>query len=157
MEKTRLLTYCVIGLMLLNFALVGFVLLRKPGLPQHVSKRDIVIEKLHFDTKQIEQYDQLISTHRQQIGQIESKMHAVKNTLYLQLLKDQPDVKVKDSLIDVLAGYQALAEQTHFNHFEGIRQLCRKDQMPDFYALTEELAQLFSKPPGPPPPPPHER
>ncbi|MFT3794286.1 hypothetical protein [Flavobacterium sp.] len=153
MEKTRLLTLCVIGLILLNLGLLGFMFTRKHG-PHHIRKRDIVIEKLHFDPKQVQQYDLLIATHQQQIRQIESKMHTVKNKLYLQLLGDHPNEKVKDSLIGVLADYQALAEQTHFNHFEGIRGLCRKDQMQDFYALTEELARLFSKPPGPPP---HER
>jgi protein CpxP len=153
MEKTKLLTLCVIGLILINFGLMGFMFMHRPGGMRPERKRDIVIEKLHFNENQVRQYDNIIRWHRSEIGQLEEKIHNTKSKLYLQLMRNEPDNKIKDSLIDVLSNYHAQVERTHFRHFEDLKKICAKEQMQNYYALTEELAQIFSRPQMPP----HER
>lgn len=152
MEKTKLLTWCVIGLIVLNMGVIGFVFSRRPPFPPE-RKRDIVIEQLHLNDNQIQQYDQIIHLHRSQIRNLETKIHTAKSQLYLQLLRNEPENKATDSLIDVLSGYHAQVERTHFEHFESLKKICTKAQMQNFNALTEELADLFSRPQMPP----HER
>jgi periplasmic protein CpxP/Spy len=155
MEKTKLLTLGIIALFLLNLGTLGFLLLSSPKAhhppghgPEGKSKpREIIIEKLHFDAVQINEYDQLIQWHRSHITALEDKIRDSKNELYLQLNENPVNETTKDSLINALASYQKEIEITHFKHFQDIKKLCKKEQLEDFTALTEELSRLFSKPP----------
>ena len=153
MEKSKLLTIAVFALLLLNLGTLGFLVFGKtPAMPPHGPHREPkyqIIEQLHFDTTQQQQYEKLILGHREAISQIEEHIHMAKNRLYLQLLKDQTDNKAKDSLIDVHATYQKQIEQTHFNHFRDIKKICKPEQLDYYYDLTQELSRIFSRPPHP--------
>lgn len=155
MEKTKLLTFTVIALLLLNFGTLGFLFLSGPkNHPPHhghgpegrPKPREIIIEKLHFDNNQIAQYDQLIEWHQATIGKTEDKIRQSKNELYLLLNAEPIDEKAKTALIDSLSNYQKQIESTHFKHFGDIKKLCKPNQLKDFEALTEELSLLFSRP-----------
>lgn len=153
MEKSKLLTFAVVALLLLNLGTLGFLVFGKTAdRPPHGAHREPkyqIIAMLHFNDVQQQQYEKLILGHRATIGQIEGNIRMVKNRLYLQLLKDQPDHRAKDSLVNVLATYQKQIEQTHFNHFQDIKKICRPDQLEYYYDLTQELSRIFSKPPHP--------
>lgn len=149
MEKTKLLTISVIGLLLLNLGTLGFLFLT--GQQQHrgpheqgLRPKDIIIEKLHFDAAQQQEYEKLIDWHQHEIRKYDDSIREVKNELYQQLSLQQTDVKVKDSLTTLLADYQKQIEATHFKHFEDIKKLCHPNQMQDFDALTQELGRLFA-------------
>lgn len=155
MEKTKLLTFTIIALLLLNFCTLGFLFLSSAENhpPRHghgpegrPKPREIIIEKLHFDKEQVVQYDQLIEWHQTTIRETEDKIRKSKNELYLLLNTEPIDEKGKITLIDSLAAYQKQIESTHFKHFGDIKNLCKPNQLKDFEALTEELSGLFSKP-----------
>jgi hypothetical protein len=152
MEKTKLLTITVIGLLLINFATLAFLFLNGPKghRPPHEGSpepKEIIIEKLHFDAAQQKEYDKLIQWHRGQIDQLDGNLRQAKNELYSQLTQTETDVKAKDSLIAVINSYQKQIEETHFKHFEDIKKLCHQDQMEDYKLLTEELAGIFAPKP----------
>jgi len=156
MEKTKLLTIGIIALFLLNLGTLGFLFLSGPkghhpplghGPEGRLQPREIIIEKLHFDSNQVKEYDQLIQWHRSHITEAEDQIRAAKNELYLQLNENPVNEKTKDSLITALASYQKEIESVHFKHFQDIKKMCKKEQLEDFTALTEELSRLFSKPP----------
>lgn len=153
MEKSKLLTIAVVALLLLNLGTLGFLVFGKnSGMPPHGPHREPkyqIIATLHFDNAQQQQYEKLILEHRATISQIEGDIRLAKNRLYLQLLKDQVDNRLKDSLVDVLAAYQKQIEQTHFKHFQDIKKICRPDQLEYYDDLTQELSRIFSKPPHP--------
>ena len=155
MEKTKLLTITVIGLLLINFASLGFLLLNgiKDHRPPHGGNpkpKEIIIEKLHFDANQQKEYAELIKWHRAEITKLDDDIRQTKNELYAQLNRTEVNAKAKDSLIELLNSYQKQVEETHFKHFEDIKKLCHKDQMQDFNELTEELSRMFApKPRGP--------
>ena len=156
MDKIKLLTATVIALLLLNIGTLGFLILTGPmqhhrgPMGKGNGPQRLIIEKLHFDEKQQAQYQQLIHWHRGQINALDNQIHQAKNRLYTQLLKNTVDTKTKDSLIDAIAVYQKQIEMTHFKHFEDIKKLCKPEQLEDYYNLTEELANLFSRhPPRP--------
>lgn len=153
MDKIKLLTFAVIGLLLLNLATLGFLFLnntRGHDGPGHRPKpQEIIIRKLHLDEKQQEQYQQLIHWHRGQVDDFDYQIREAKNKLYLQLLQPTVDTKVKDSLINAIANYQKQIEITHFKHFQDIKKLCRKEQIEDYNVLTTELSKIFSHPPKP--------
>ncbi len=152
MEKTKLLTFAVIALLVLNLGTLGFLFFSGPkgnhpgqgreGMPK---PRAIIIEKLHFDSNQQKEYDKLIQWHQGEIRKIEDNIRAAKNELYLLLNEEKVDEKAKITLIDDLSVYQKQIETTHFKHFEDIKKLCHQDQLEDFNKLTEELSRIFSR------------
>jgi len=153
MEKTKLLTVAVIALLVLNLGTLGFLILApKPGMGMHGHRpepKEIIIRKLRFDAEQIEKYENLIQWHRSSINQIEKEIYATKNNLYQQLLKNEPDSEKTDSLINKIGDYQEQVEKTHFTHFRDIKKICRPEQIKNYEKLTEELSNIFSKPPKP--------
>ena len=159
MEKTKLLTITVIGLLVLNLATLGFLFISGPKghKPPHdrtegrQMPREIIINRLHFDVNQQKDYDKIIQWHRGEIKKLDSNIRQTKNELYSQLNQTEVNLKTKDSLITLLNLYQNQVEETHFKHFEEVKKLCNKDQLEDFNELTEELSKLFSpnKPPRP--------
>ena len=159
MEKTKLLTITVIGLLVLNLATLGFLFIsgpkgHKPPNDRTEGRqmpREIIINRLHFDVNQQKDYDKIIQWHKGEIKRLDYEVREAKIGLYSQLKESQLDLKVKDSLIAVINTNQKQIETTHFKHFEEVKKLCNKDQLEDFNELTEELSKLFSpnKPPRP--------
>ena len=151
MEKTKLLTIAVIGLLIINFGTLGFLLLNgkghRPPQEGRQKPKEIIIEKLHFDEAQQKDYAKLIKWHHGEITRLDDQIRQTKNELYSQLNQGETNVKTKDSLVSLLAGYQKQIEETHFKHFEDIKKLCRQNQMENFNALTEELSKIFAPKP----------
>ncbi len=155
MEKTKLLTVAVIGLLVINLGTLGFLIFGGPKdhRPPHGDRpepKKIIIDKLHFDGNQQKEYSKLIQWHRNEIEKLDGNIRQAKNELYSQLSQPQVNPKTKDSLIAAINLNQKQIEATHFKHFEDIKKLCHKDQMEYFNALTEELSRIFApKPHGP--------
>ena len=151
MGKTKLLTIAVIGLLVINFGTLGFLLLNGKGhrSPQEGRQKpkEIIIKKLRFDEAQQKKYAKLIKWHRGEITKLDGNIREAKNELYSQLLKLETNVKAKDSLILVISFNQKQIEETHFKHFEDIKKLCHKDQMENFNDLTVELSRIFAPKP----------
>jgi hypothetical protein len=127
-------------------ALVGFLVLRKPGHPKQLGPRNIIIEKLHFDENQVKAYDQLIEWHRDEITKTENEIMLLKNKLYGNLSIDS-QYNTKDSLINELSKVQTKIENIHYKHFEDLKALCHDNQKQDYTNLTTEIASLFAHPP----------
>lgn len=149
MTKNRFYIFIIVGLLISNLLLVVFMLMRKP--PHHSGPRDLIIERLHFDEKQIQQYDGLIQQHRMQIREKEHELMDAK-TQYYSLLKNK-DQKNGDSLVQKIGTISMETEKINFKHFQDIRKICHPDQLQDFDHLIDEFEALFA--PGPKPP--HER
>lgn len=157
MERTKLLTITIIGLLLLNLATLGFLFMSGPRGHKRPNERpegrpdprEIIIERLHFDNKQEKEYAELIKWHRGEIKKLDSIIRQTKKELYLQLNQTEVNLKTKDSLFTLLNSYQKQVEETHFKHFEDIKKLCHQDQFENFNELTEDLSRIFvpNKPP----------
>ncbi|TSJ42386.1 hypothetical protein [Fluviicola chungangensis] len=106
---------------------------------RHQGPRNEIIEKLHFDEKQVAAYDVLIQGHRKAIENAQEKLLDQKQRLYSNL-----DAPFSDSLLQEILKTEAKIERIHFNHFKDIEKLCRPDQKHCFKALNREIARLFS-------------
>ena len=146
MNKTKLLSFAVIALLLLNFGILVFLFLSKDkdGPRGRKMPREIVIEKLHFNDNQIIEYDKKIKIHRETITTLDDSIKVAKNKLYQLLNFETLDLEKKDSLYSKLANYQKQVETTHFNHFLEIKAICKKEQLADYKTLTEELSKIFT-------------
>lgn len=106
---------------------------------RHHGPRNEIIEKLHFDEKQVAAYDVLIRGHRKSIESAQRELQGQKQRLYSNL--DKP---FSDSLLQEILKVEAKIEHIHFNHFKDIEKLCGPDQKKYFKALNREIAHLFS-------------
>lgn len=156
MNKNKLLIFLVAGLLLSNILLIVFMMKgRGPGHhgppPPGVGPRKIIIERLHFDEVQVQQYENLIKEHRKRINSEDQLLLNLKNSLYSNL-KSEENKAVTDSLINQMTIIQNRIEHIHYAHFEDIKNLCKPEQMNDFIELADDLSQLFGPHQSPPPP-----
>ena len=146
MNKTKVLGFAVIALLVLNFGILAFLFLSKneDGPRGRKMPREIIIEKLHFDKNQIDAYDKTIKIHQETIRELDDSIRNTRNELYKLLNSETIDSSKRDSLYLKFAGFQKQIETTHFNHFVEIKKLCKKEQLTDFNNLTEELSKIFN-------------
>ncbi len=154
MTKTRILTILVVVMVLLNLVTVAFLFLGrghgpKHPHPNHEGPRNIIIEQLKLDEKQVASYDVLIVEHSQAIAKMDSLMQTTRNNLYAQLLEN--DSLAVATQLDLVGALAKRVEETHFNHFLRLKALCTPEQLPAFEKLTTDLVAHFStsKPPHP--------
>ena len=149
MSKSKFLTLAVAALFLLNTATLAFLFFKKPPPPplQREGPKEVVIERLHFDARQVAGYEKLIAQHRQAIESVQQEMGNARKALFEQLQGD--DFSQKDSLLSVIGQLQQQIEDAHFQHFAEVKKLCKPDQAPAFDALTSELARFLAPPPLP--------
>ncbi len=107
---------------------------------KHDGPRNIIIERLHFNEEQIQQYDELISWHRTNIRLNEIAIAKLKSVLYKNLNADE---QFSDSIISEINKVQYQIELIHIKHFKDIQLLCDEKQQKDFIALTNDLSKLF--------------
>ena len=105
--------------------------------------KTIIIDKLHFDKKQIKQYDIYIQQHRKAIIENETAIKKLRSNLFTQLKYKQDSAKT-DSLIGFIARQQGVVEHINYKHFIEIKNLCKPSQQKDFNELTNEIVNLFS-------------
>ena len=82
MNKLKLLTYSVIGLLLLNVGIICFLFFSRPNRnPEQNNRRpkEIIIEKLHFDANQIDKYESIIKMYKDQIDILDSRNKEIKS------------------------------------------------------------------------------
>jgi protein CpxP len=157
MNRNKLMTIIVVGLLLSNIALVYF-LLHGHQRPNHDGPRDIIIERLHFDSKQIEDYDRLITKHRRDIREKQDEMLKMKQKLYSTLTLDSSGVTIypplsrlpqsvlTDSLRNEIGNIQEQIEEINYMHFHDISKLCKPEQIKDYNELIKDIAGLFAPP-----------
>jgi hypothetical protein len=153
MNKNRLLIFLIAGLLISNILLVVFMMKGRGSghhpPPHHRSPREVIIERLHFDEAQVQQYETLIQEHRKNLRNEDEALLNIKTTLYSNL-KTKENKTVTDSLINAMMAIQNKIEHIHYSHFENIKKLCKPEQLKYFNHLATELSRIF----GPPPPPP---
>ncbi len=161
MERSKLLSIAVIGLLLLNFGILGFMFIHKenhhfPGgrPPGGDEPKRIIIERLHFDVGQQQQYEALISIHRKHTHELNDASHQMHEELFALLAIDSSQTQNAEVIILKIAENQKEIDHLNYDHFSDIKKLCKPDQIKDFDNLARELAEIFA-PKGPPPPPPH--
>ncbi|MBL7692927.1 MAG: periplasmic heavy metal sensor [Flavipsychrobacter sp.] len=159
MEKSKFYLLIILGLLLSNGMLVGYVVLNREHRPapppphgrMHRGPRDLIIKRLGFDGDQVARYDELIKWHRHEIDDADRKVIELKNTLYLGLTRSG-DTTQANSIMSEIAGLRKHIEEVHYKHFLDIRGLCKPDQLPEFDELTRDMASLFAPGGGPKPP-----
>lgn len=158
MSKIKLLNIALIGLLVINLALLTFIFLRKApqspdGKPPLSSggPKEMIVKELHFDKDQVSQYEKLIEVHRKSVNLYDDSISITKNELYESL--ENENTSSKDSLISRIADLQKKIEIIHYDHFADIRRICKPDQLVYYNELISKLADFFNMKKKLPPPP----
>jgi protein CpxP len=77
MNKLKLLSIVIVGLLVVNLLLVVALFMRKPH-PNPEGPKKLIIEKLHFDDVQIKAYDQMVEWHRSEIKKSDEQILKLK-------------------------------------------------------------------------------
>ena len=159
MTKVRLLTLSVIGLLILNIAMVvGMVIANPSGPvengdigdpkgPRRKAPKEIFIERLEFDEGQVTQLEEAIKIHQGRVRPNDRELRKTKQDLYQTL--NQEDQSGKDTMIRKIIDHIYQIETAHYDHFLDIKAICREDQLPAYRELTRDLPRIFA--PKPPP------
>ena len=154
MNRTKLLTIAVIGLLLLNFGILGVMFFGKSspppmhpphGDPKGGGPKQIIIERLHFDAAQQKEYELLVVEHRNTTDELLEASKKLHDDLFSLLKGDTLNKQQSDSLVLEIANNQKAIEDLNFNHFNAIKKLCKGEQVGYFNELVDELGQLFSR------------
>lgn len=157
MNRTKLLTIAVIGLLLINIGMLCFLFFDKTKTnhreepmngPQHEGPKKIIIERLHFDNKQEEVYSVIVDEHRAKSRELNKRGRDLHDELYVLLLEYSLNALKADSLILEIAENQKAIDYLNLEHFQKIKAICKPNQINDFNDLVSDLTKLFS--PHPP-------
>ena len=155
MNKTKLLTIAVVGLLLLNLGMMTMFLFKgKPpkheGGPQGEGPKKIIIERLNFDEGQQQQYEVIITEHRSKTRELNKTSRKLHDELYSLLIENVIDKTKADSITQTIAENQKAIDNLNFDHFQKIKAICKDGQIENFNGLVLDLTHLFGPKNGPP-------
>ena len=159
-ERTRLLTLLVVVLVLLNLTTLATIWFRKSPQQLDADRREgpknFIIQKLHFNEKQIEEFSALVDEHRTQMQELREQIAESKEQFYDQLKSDAPDTAMAYQQIASITQFEEQAERITFNHFKKVRAICSSEQKQEFDVVINEILRRMMGPShgphqGPPP------
>lgn len=150
MNRTKLLTIAIIGLLLLNFGTLAFIFLQKnhsrPGPPNQSEQgpKYTIIARLHFNKSQQNEYSGMVDEHRSKNRELRDVSRQLHDELYELLKAEKVDEIRKKDLITQIAENQKAIENLNTDHFMQIKSLCKGVQVDYFNQLVDDLGRLFA-------------
>lgn len=145
MNKTKLYGGIAIGLLIINLALIGFMLTRVKQIGNNrPNPREVVINKLGFDDEQTAAFEEVIKSHREVMNGKEHEARQLKVQLNNLLMTE--DTAKADSIATVIAAKHKEIQLEFFNHFLKIKEICKPEQMEKYNAFVDDLNTIFFRP-----------
>lgn len=147
MNELKFYKYLVILLVLINFGVLIFFVVMRPGPPPHMGPpHPPMHEKLQFKGEKESQFRNLEEQHHQAKRKLMEERH--KN--YVLIGEDIGKNKVnRDSILKVIADIQFRTDKMTFDFFEKVYGMCDDNQKKH---LHDMLKHGLPGPPKPPPP-----
>ena len=168
-KQKRYLLFVIVLLVILNLATILMLWLNRP--PQPMLQREqrrpeqekmhiqqLLKDQLGFDETQTEQYLKLREEQQEGALLIQNEIQRIKKQMFDEVLKENPQTTLSDSLLKLSQEKMADLEQLTFRHFLDLKKLCKPEQQDKLKFLIGEFFR--QNPPvemnndGPPPPPP---
>jgi len=158
MKKDTLLTIAVLGLLVLNIALVIIFYVnqgKRPFMPppprgnEHPDK--VIIDRLKFDETQQKEFENLKDEHRQKVRALEEKSRRLHDELFAQLKEPEQDPGKVTQIISSIGENRKQFEQATYDHFAAIKALCKTDEQKKLFDdFIDELGKMVGPPPQQP-------
>lgn len=142
MNKTKLYGGIAIGLLIINLALIGFMLTRVKQIGNNrPNPREVVINKLGFDDEQTAAFEEVIKSHREVMNGKEHEARQLKVQLNNLLMTE--DTAKADTIATAIAAKHKEIQLEFFNHFIEVKKICKPDQMEKYDVFVDELNTIF--------------
>lgn len=167
-KQKRYLIFVIVLLVILNFATILMIWLNKPPQPmlqgeqlkpeqEKMHIQQLLKDQLGFDEAQTEQYLKLREEQKERTSLIQTEIQRIKKQMFDEVLKDNPQTTLSDSLLQLSQEKMADLEKLTFKHFLDLKKLCKPGQQDKLkFLIGESFRQNSPKGMnngGPPPPP----
>ncbi len=158
MKRDTFFILAIVVLFVLNLFTLGYVLLGhkdKPPLPfERQGPKGRIEERLKLTPDQQKQFEDLKKEHRSQMEVLQKNSKEMHDKYFDLLKADNPNIPMRDSLLQVMAKNQSEMDKVTFDHFKKLRELCAPDQKNLFDSFIDEIAHsMMPRPEGNRPPP----
>jgi len=168
-KQNRYLWIAIIILLVMNLTALSLLWLGRPEVrrlpngpknPVEEKRRiEYLLQKeLGFDKNQTEQYLRLHREHRNQMRLLNREITEIKRQMFDEVLAENPQTELSDSLLKMAQGKQAKVEKLTFQHFLTLKKLCKPEQQDNLKILMHEIfrpnppqGRDDNSPPSPPP------
>jgi Spy/CpxP family protein refolding chaperone len=127
----------------------------------HKGPAKMIIAELHFNEKQIEEFNALKDEHRATVEELKAAGKKQRDVFFALLSQENPDPSIVNSKADSISANQKAIEMVTFQHFKKVRALCDTEQKKKFDEIIGEILQNMMRPDRHGPPhhmgPQHER
>ena len=142
MKKNKFLIITIVGLLISNLFLIGFLVMHKPHKGHKSSLKKFISSNLSFSDQQMEEYEKLIKNHQSAMAAVDDEILNLKTKLYAQLGGQDAPID-QDSIFQQLQTRLTDREKIHLSHFAEIKEICTPDQMQAFTQLMSEVQNVF--------------
>ncbi len=160
-QKPKILTFVIIGLLVINLGTLAFLWFHRPARPDHMTMplREMMDNKhthgfledqLNFNDKQRDDLNKLKDEHHKQMADIQKSIKDLKDNLFEQLKVTPVDSAKINSIASSIGEKQKEIELVTFYHFQKVRALCNEEQKGKFDNIFKEIIKMMEMPGLPP-------
>lgn len=152
-EKSKVLTIAILGLLILNFVTLAFLIFHRPHFPFPIEPprkeaRGFLENELNLTDQQKIEFNRLREEHISTVAQIQDSIKPLKDQLFDQIKNDRVDTATVNSITSKIAENQKRIELATFYHFNKIRTLLNDEQKKKFDMVMKDMLKMT----GPHPP-----
>lgn len=145
MSKRRLYQFTILSLVILNVIITVFFLFElKYRNKSSNNIRSEVVEILNLDNEQTSIFNELADEHKQQMKELD-ELQAELLYLYFGSLSNSSISIKNDSILQQLQQFERKKIELTHQHFEKIKELLKKEQIPQFKSFINIITEKFIK------------
>jgi Spy/CpxP family protein refolding chaperone len=151
MKTNRILTIAVVLLLLVNVAMLIFML---KGRGHHEMKNrsggpfDMMVKELNMTEQQQTDFKKLKAEHFKNIGPVFDSIKTLKKSLFDLVKAETINDSVMSKYSGLIAEQQALVDKATINHFRKVRSMFSGDQQKKFEEFVQKMMQRRGGPQG---------
>lgn len=157
MKKLEFYRIGLITMVVLNLALVSFLIFNKPENHPHTHEKEDghfkgrAIQLLDLDEEQQVQFEKLANSHHEEMISIERKQRELLRTYFKQLFSDGG--QLNENINQQVSELDRQKLELTYKHFEEVKSILRPDQQSNFETfLSQAIGELLMDKKNPPPP-----
>lgn len=129
----------IIGLVLLNIAVVTFFILNRPR-GHFPPPQERIVEKLMLDEQQKMKFKELVDEHKSKTKSMHNEIRKTKKAAYKKAIVDQENV---DSVLMILGEKLIAVDKQNIKHLRSVKKILKKQQLPAFNELMDNIDRVF--------------
>lgn len=150
MNRRRIFEGSILGLIVLNLTVLGFILFKSNSSPETASEyrspspsiRSEIIEILNLNEEQITHFHSLADEHRDEMRRLEVLKTGLLST-YFESIVDSSAMDKKEATLSALQKLEAQKLEATYEHFRKFNELLEEDQLSDFKKV---MGKITNKP-----------